>query len=210
MTKSAWFPWLVVLAVVVIGAGLVEGWIAYRWHRHGAPCIGFVRFGPDGRHARFDVGEARWGGAAVHVEWLPDGRVDREASFRRWRGLLNRRLDDDVVRRFESNDWGGRADGYSLGVAIRMFAQLSGGRMPSSVDELRAKLPTRFGGVGIPRDRWGREYRYEPPAEGRLARISTLGRDGTLGGEGDDADWFGELHSNGTPSWSNPVNSLDP
>ncbi len=41
----------------------------------------------------------------------------------------------------------------------------------------------------IPRDPWQREYRYEPPTlEHPFPRVLSLGKDGELGGEGDDAD----------------------
>lgn len=41
----------------------------------------------------------------------------------------------------------------------------------------------------IPKDPWNNEYGYEPPVPGNPEpRIFTYGRDGTMGGEGDDAD----------------------
>jgi general secretion pathway protein G len=48
----------------------------------------------------------------------------------------------------------------------------------------------RFLGVAeLPRDPWGHEYRYGPPAEGHSRpRVYSLGRDGAIGGHGDDAD----------------------
>jgi len=41
----------------------------------------------------------------------------------------------------------------------------------------------------LPKDPWGREFVYAPPARGELRpRLATLGRDGLAGGTGEDAD----------------------
>ena len=62
---------------------------------------------------------------------------------------------------------------------------------PLSLAELSrsgAAVRAQFGAV-LPRDPWGREYRYEPPStEFDFPRIFTYGRDGLPGGTGDDAD----------------------
>ena len=41
--------------------------------------------------------------------------------------------------------------------------------------------------AGVPRDPWGRPYRYTAPASGGYV-LFTLGRDGRPGGTGEDAD----------------------
>ncbi|MBC6427640.1 MAG: type II secretion system major pseudopilin GspG [Cellvibrionales bacterium] len=42
----------------------------------------------------------------------------------------------------------------------------------------------------VPEDPWGRPYRYAyPGVHGKEVEVFTLGRDGTDGGEGSDADW---------------------
>jgi general secretion pathway protein G len=51
----------------------------------------------------------------------------------------------------------------------------------------------------IPRDPWGRSYVYVSPGKENPTSydVYTLGRDGTLGGDGDDADitsWGGPVH----------------
>jgi len=56
--------------------------------------------------------------------------------------------------------------------------------------EYPASLSALFGaGRERPKDPWGREFVYAPPARGELRpRLVTLGRDGLPGGTGEDAD----------------------
>jgi general secretion pathway protein G len=43
--------------------------------------------------------------------------------------------------------------------------------------------------LDLPKDPWGRDYLYAPPARGELRpSVRSLGRDGEPGGAGDDAD----------------------
>lgn len=57
------------------------------------------------------------------------------------------------------------------------------GSYPASLAELLG------GARELPRDPWGREFVYAPPAPGELRpRLRTLGRDGLPGGADEDAD----------------------
>ncbi len=58
------------------------------------------------------------------------------------------------------------------------------GRFPSTTEGLEKLAPKYVAHVGD--DGWGRPYHYE--SDGGSARIWTLGRDGTEGGVGPDAD----------------------
>lgn len=172
---------------------------------------GGLSFDATGRRARLSATENRWDHNELHVVWRTDGTVDRKSSYRSLKRFLVRRLSDEEVARFESTEWGARADTYFLACAIRFFERQTH-RPPSSLDELLT-LPhaaPRFGGARLPRDRWGRHYQYEPPTDGRPARIFTLGADGRLGGDGADADWFGALAADGAPTWLNPLESDRP
>jgi general secretion pathway protein G len=64
------------------------------------------------------------------------------------------------------------------------------GKYPDSLEEVTNPPDGREAFMKrIPKDPWGREYLYEPPAgSGNPMRIYTLGEDGTPGGEGNDRD----------------------
>ena len=58
----------------------------------------------------------------------------------------------------------------------------------------RSPVPTNWRGPylrkAVPLDPWGREYRYRAPGERNRSAfdLESLGRDGKVGGEGEDAD----------------------
>ncbi len=72
------------------------------------------------------------------------------------------------------------------------------GRYPSESEGLKALVEAPPGVVGwfgpyfdeefVPLDPWGREYLYELAEDGQRVRVYSLGRDGTEGGTGEDAD----------------------
>ncbi len=76
--------------------------------------------------------------------------------------------------------------------AIQQYAVLNGGRFPSTLQPLvtpDVNGRTFLGSTQAPKDPWGRSYLYEPPGPGHpRPSIRSLGMDGRLGGEGDDAD----------------------
>lgn len=83
------------------------------------------------------------------------------------------------------------ADIFALESACTEFEAARDGRcVLSLVDLVGPDSPIReHFSPSLPRDPWGREYRYEPPnAEFDFPRIWTYGRDGLPGGAGDDAD----------------------
>jgi general secretion pathway protein G len=85
-----------------------------------------------------------------------------------------------------------RLDIIAIRDACTEYAIANGGKFPPSLQSLlipdvngRKYLDT----TSTPKDPWGRPYLYDPPGPGRPRPIiQSLGRDGQLGGEGDDAD----------------------
>ena len=71
------------------------------------------------------------------------------------------------------------------------------GRYPSTAQGLSALVVTPgdephwagpYLAKAVPKDPWGREYRYQSPGQQGEYDIGSLGRDGLPGGTGDDAD----------------------
>ena len=83
-------------------------------------------------------------------------------------------------------------DILALSAALDEYAINNAGRYPETLEEL--VLPDEHGHsylqqMRIPRDPWDMEYQYEPPGGNQTRpRVYTLGKDGTVGGEGDDRD----------------------
>lgn len=208
-------PWRVgvyVFAALVLIVALIEvgTWARWKYHFHNWR-YGGVGFAANGQRAEFDSVEDRWDHCRLHVVWKMDGTVDREASFRAYKRVFQRALSDAEVAHFENLEWGACADTYLLASAIEFF-QRQNGHPLSSLEELlayKANAP-RFCGSPLPRDRFGRTYGYDPAADGRPARLFTLGADAAPGGEGLDADWYGELDADGSPTSMDPLWSEDP
>lgn len=83
-----------------------------------------------------------------------------------------------------------RADVAILSQAVEMF-RLENLRYPSMDDGLDALLPDgdKQGYIkALPKDPWGNEYLYLIPGENGVFDVMSLGADGRLGGEGEDAD----------------------
>ena len=85
-----------------------------------------------------------------------------------------------------------KADITQIESALKEYSLLNGGNYPDSLRPLvtpDANGFTFIKGTRVPKDPWGREYLYRRPGDdGGLPIVSTLGKDGQLGGEGDDAD----------------------
>ena len=87
-----------------------------------------------------------------------------------------------------------RADITSIVTALTEYAINNSGHYPEDLEPLvtpdaNGHKYLEWPGEGIPKDPWGREYIYEAPREGHpRPRVTTLGRDGQLGGTGEDAD----------------------
>ncbi len=71
----------------------------------------------------------------------------------------------------------------ALAAAVHAFAG-EFEKPPASWSELLASEHLET----LPKDPWGRAYRYVPPAGGRPFLVYTLGSDGLPGGRGEDAD----------------------
>ena len=83
-----------------------------------------------------------------------------------------------------------------LSTALDLF-YLDVGRYPSTDEGLAVlyKKPDTLSGwagpyldKGVPKDPWGRDYVYKSPGEHGAYDLSSLGGDGSEGGEGDDKD----------------------
>lgn len=79
-----------------------------------------------------------------------------------------------------------RTDIKTIEGAIQ-FYQAEMRRYPDGWSDLTDAEPEPFLDV-IPLDPWGNEYFYEPPQSGDEYVVGTYGRDGSPGGEGEDAD----------------------
>ncbi|MCI0569935.1 MAG: type II secretion system protein GspG [Myxococcaceae bacterium] len=77
-----------------------------------------------------------------------------------------------------------RADIIYLERLVRHYMRVVG-TPPTTEQGLKALVEARVVG-SIPQDPWGRPYIYEET--GGVGRITSLGRDGREGGEGEDAD----------------------
>lgn len=83
-----------------------------------------------------------------------------------------------------------RADVAILSQAVEMF-RLENLRYPNMDNGLEALLPDgdRQGYIkALPRDPWGNEYVYLIPGENGVFDVMSLGADGRIGGEADNAD----------------------
>ncbi|HKX46623.1 MAG TPA: type II secretion system major pseudopilin GspG [Planctomycetota bacterium] len=86
-----------------------------------------------------------------------------------------------------------KADVASIVQAIDQYAIHNAGKYPESLEDLieppeEGQAPYLKGGK-IPLDPWKNEYLYDAPTEGDNYRVYTLGKDGSPGGEKDDADF---------------------
>lgn len=83
-------------------------------------------------------------------------------------------------------------DLHDLVEAVDRFAIDHSGTYPEQLEALLTSDPEGrpyFNRHCIPKDIWGRDYRYDPKGAGHdRARVYTYGRDGKPGGEGDDED----------------------
>jgi general secretion pathway protein G len=88
--------------------------------------------------------------------------------------------------------WKARADIAAISEAITRYALDHEGLYPENLGALIEEDAQGFTYLDIdtiPKDPWGTEYVYFPPRPGAQDfRVISLGRDGLLGGEGEDAD----------------------
>lgn len=85
--------------------------------------------------------------------------------------------------------------------ALDQYAIQNAGRYPESLDALvapDASGHTFLNRSRVPLDPWKQAYVYEPPGPGKpRPRVLSLGKDGQLGGVGDDTDIDSELIRDG-------------
>jgi general secretion pathway protein G len=92
-----------------------------------------------------------------------------------------------------------KVDVRALESALNEYAVRNGMQFPDSLEALVTPDEnghTYLNARSLPKDPWGNEYQYEPPFPGEpRPRVFSFGKDGALGGSGDDADidnWGGE------------------
>jgi general secretion pathway protein G len=85
-----------------------------------------------------------------------------------------------------------QADIRAISSALTAYVVDNGGKYPDTLDVLLkpdGHGKTYLNTTGIPRDPWGREYRYDAPSKANpRARVYSYGKDGKPGGVGEDAD----------------------
>ena len=85
-----------------------------------------------------------------------------------------------------------KSDIMAISSALDDYAINNGGRYPDSLEELVTPDENGYSYLkqkSVPLDPWQMPYQYEPPVAGQPdARVYTLGADGAVGGEGDNAD----------------------
>jgi general secretion pathway protein G len=108
-------------------------------------------------------------------------------------GLLATLVMRNVMKNLaDANLTKAKADIQTLAAACEEYAIDHGTRFPESLEEL--VTPNERGHrylkqEVVPKDPWGNEYVYEPPNSASPdPLIYSLGKDGSRGGEGDDAD----------------------
>lgn len=104
-------------------------------------------------------------------------------------GLVARNVMKTLVT---ANEGVARAEIENIMGALNDYAINNGGRYPESLEALVTpdeKGYTILDSDTVPIDPWKNEYQYDPPGPGQLKPVVySLGRDGTRGGEGEDAD----------------------
>lgn len=108
-------------------------------------------------------------------------------------GLLATLVVPSVVKRL-SIAFGGKAkaDIVAITGALKEYYINNGGQWPESLEilvEPDENGNTYLEGRSVPKDPWSNEYGYEPPSPSESRpRVFTLGKDGMVGGEGDNKD----------------------
>ena len=107
-------------------------------------------------------------------------------------GLLATLVVPNVVRKLvAATRTTAEANVKTLADACDSYAIENNGRYPESLEQL--VQPDESGNTflnreTVPTDPWGNPFVYEPPSGGRKLNITSYGKDGVPGGEGDDAD----------------------
>ena len=108
-------------------------------------------------------------------------------------GLLATLVVPNVVSKLaRANKTKAKADIVQIAKAVEDYVIDNNGRYPDSIEILvqeNDQGESYLQQTTVPKDPWGNPYMYEPPPTGsRKFRVVSYGKDGTPGGEGDDAD----------------------
>lgn len=110
-------------------------------------------------------------------------------------GLLATLVVPSVIRRFfQAQSTTARANISAILQSLSEYAINNSGKYPDTLEPL--VTPDQNGHCylegyngKIPKDPWKTEFQYEPPQSGHpQPRVYSLGKDGQVGGEGEDAD----------------------
>ena len=108
-------------------------------------------------------------------------------------GLLATLVVPNVMKKlFAANRAKAKGDIIALVNAVDSYAMDNKGKYPDNLEAL--VMPAEDGEAYlqqdvVPKDPWGNEYHYDPPASGSTKFVITsYGKDGQPGGEGDDSD----------------------
>ena len=109
-------------------------------------------------------------------------------------GLLATLVVPNVLQKFAfASRKKAEADLVSIKSALTEFAVANGGKFPDSLEVLvtpDVNGHTYLEGTKIPKDPWGREYRYLNPGVRSEIDVFSLGADGEPGGEGNNSDIY--------------------
>ena len=110
-------------------------------------------------------------------------------------GLLATLVVPNVIRRFfQAQSTTAKANISTIMQSLTEYAINNSGKYPDSLEPLVTPDANGhcyldgFNGK-LPKDPWKHEFQYEPPQPGHpQPRVYSLGKDGSPGGEGEDAD----------------------
>lgn len=107
-------------------------------------------------------------------------------------GLLATLVVPNVVQKlFKATRTTAEANINTIAQSLDDYAVQNMGRYPESLEALVTPDEnghTYLNRETVPKDPWNNEFIYEPPSGGRKLNIISYGKDGSPGGDGDDAD----------------------
>jgi len=159
---------------------------------------------------QYDVGRAMHGMNALIVQALPEWpfAIPQESAVftawggvdgRVWRGAISTDLAqlESSFHRMQAVAVAApavkmKSDMDAIAAALIEYSSWHRGQFPPTLAPLLSPNIDHYEYLGtpeVPKDPWGREYRYDPPSPGaKDPRIYSYGKDGKVGGQGEDGD----------------------
>jgi general secretion pathway protein G len=108
-------------------------------------------------------------------------------------GLLATLVVPNVMKQlFTANTSIAKQDISALAQAVTNYAIENAGKYPDNLEALITPDENGHsylsGRTSVPKDPWKNEYVYQPPQSGLPFKVTSYGRDGQPGGDGEDAD----------------------